>query len=235
MHDPDTAEYIAQLKSPDYYVRREAARALGAMQDAAAVPALLRALKEPLPPVQIEVAAALGSIGDAAAVGALLALLTNSEKIVRWAAAIALRNMGEQTELPRKILAHPRFSAQERLNLLERLERVQYSDTHLTLNFYFSDTRLLCEQVLQEADPEARVGAQEVLHLLEGNLLLRASQREHDNGQELLRAAQGSASESPTDTLLRPSDSPDDNAPPTTDVQPTLWQRLLGKRRYNTL
>lgn len=207
MTQPETATYIAQLKSSDYYVRRDAARTLGKIGDAAAVPALIRALKQPLSAIRFEAAFALGEIGDASAASGLIEVLQDRDEMVRRVAASALSKIGDAKTLPRKVVCNTRLSAQEKINLLEALRRVEHRDSFHTLSFSFPETRTLCQHILQEEGAGAQQGAQEILNILDGNLLLRASQRDTiTDGQELLRAAPNTPSETPSEALLRASD-----------------------------
>jgi HEAT repeat protein len=75
-------------------VREAAAKALGRIGDAAAVPGLLAALGDADADVRRAAAKALGEIGDAAAVPGLLAALRDADWRVRWAAAKALGEIG---------------------------------------------------------------------------------------------------------------------------------------------
>jgi hypothetical protein len=145
-------------------------------------------------------------------------------------AANALRKIGDSDTLPRKILADSRFSAQERIEVLDRLRRVRYKDRYTTFRYTLPDTRTLCQAVLNEEDAEARTGAQIVLGWLNGDQhLLRASQRDATTEpQELLRTSQSAMPETQPETLLRAADEPEgDTEPPF--PPPTLLQRLFRK------
>ncbi|MCL6540977.1 MAG: HEAT repeat domain-containing protein [Roseiflexus sp.] len=83
----------------EYSVRREAARALGEIGDAAAVPGLLAAPRDAKWDVREAAAKALGQIG-APAVPGLLAALGDADWRVRSAAAAALGEIGDAAAVP---------------------------------------------------------------------------------------------------------------------------------------
>jgi len=93
-------ELTAALRDPIPEVRREAAKALGAIGDARAVPALLQVLRDPASDLALEAAGALGVIGSPEATPELVKLL-NAERIeVRIAAIQALRRIADPRALP---------------------------------------------------------------------------------------------------------------------------------------
>jgi HEAT repeat protein len=93
-------ELTAALQDPIPEVRREAARALGAIGDARAVPALIQALQDPASNLVLEAADALGAIGSPDATDALLPLLHAERIEARIAAAQALRRIADPRALP---------------------------------------------------------------------------------------------------------------------------------------
>jgi HEAT repeat protein/MFS-type transporter involved in bile tolerance (Atg22 family) len=93
-------ELTAALHDPIPEVRREAARALGAIGDSRAVPALIRALHDPASDLVLEAADALGAIGSTEATDALLPLLEAERIEARIAAAQALRRIADPRALP---------------------------------------------------------------------------------------------------------------------------------------
>ena len=93
-------ELTAALHDPIPEVRREAARALGAIGDPRAVPALVRALQDPATDLVLEAAEALGAIGSPDATDALLPLLQAERIEARVAAAQALRRIADPRALP---------------------------------------------------------------------------------------------------------------------------------------
>jgi hypothetical protein len=93
-------ELTAALQDPIPEVRREAARALGAIGDARAVPALIQALHDPASDLVLEAADALGAIGSPDATDALLPLLEAERIEARIAAAQALRRIADPRALP---------------------------------------------------------------------------------------------------------------------------------------
>lgn len=87
-----TAKWLFAGSPP---VRAQAARALGKIADAAAIPHLLRALDDKVTNVRAEVARALGLIGDRSAAPALIRLLKDADVYVRQQAAEALGRLGD--------------------------------------------------------------------------------------------------------------------------------------------
>ncbi|MCX7925838.1 MAG: HEAT repeat domain-containing protein, partial [Fimbriimonadales bacterium] len=101
-------ELISALRDPTPEVRREAAKALGAIGDPRAVPALLQVLKDPASDLALEAAEALGAIGSPDATEELTTLLDAERIEARIAAIQALRRIADPRALPA---------------LLDRLER----------------------------------------------------------------------------------------------------------------
>ncbi len=101
-------ELITALRDPIPEVRREAAKALGAIGDPRAVPALLQLLKDPASGLTLEAAEALGAIGSPDATDELTMLLDDERIEARIAACQALKRIADPRALPA---------------LLERLER----------------------------------------------------------------------------------------------------------------
>lgn len=87
------------LKHPTWSARRNAAWALGAIDDERAVKALVAALKDPEASVREQVAWALGAIGSEAAVPALIDALEDGSAKVREQAAWALGAIGDNRAL----------------------------------------------------------------------------------------------------------------------------------------
>lgn len=92
-NEPSSSALIAALSAPDKAARREAARTLGELRDARAVPALIQALADPDQNVRFYAAYALGEIKDASAADALLDALRDPEWNVRDQVAWALREL----------------------------------------------------------------------------------------------------------------------------------------------
>jgi HEAT repeat protein len=78
----------------DWFGRAGAARQLGAIGDARALPALIEALRAENKLVRMAAARALGEIGDAGAVPALIEALRDESDSVQLDAAVALNNIG---------------------------------------------------------------------------------------------------------------------------------------------
>jgi HEAT repeat protein len=81
---------IAALRDSEWVVRRNAAKALGAIGDSKAVDPLVTALKDSHDSVRLEAAEALGAIGDPRASWPLMAALKDSNKYMRKTAILAL-------------------------------------------------------------------------------------------------------------------------------------------------
>jgi hypothetical protein len=182
----------------------------------------------------------LGKIGDASAVPSLMEALKDKNEYVRKRAAFALERIGDSDTLPRKILAVSQWSAQERINVLEKLRRVRYNDlnsrsTELTLRYTFPETRTLCQLVMNEADADARTGARAVFNWLNGDRhLLHASQADTSKqSHELVRPARRGDSETKPETLLRTAHEPE-SAEAEVPPQPTIWKRISVKRKGTT-
>ncbi len=93
-------ELVHALRDPSGAVRREAARALGAIGDPRAIPALLQMLTDPTSDIASECAEALGKIGDPRVVPHLLPLLQADAIETRLAVVQALRQLGDAIALP---------------------------------------------------------------------------------------------------------------------------------------
>lgn len=232
MDNPQVAKHIEELKDRNSGVRKGAAFALGCVGDASAVLVLVEALKDEDKGVRIEAAYALGKIGDASAVPGLIEGLKDANTVIRRHAAEELKKIGDPHTLPRKILADARWSARERINVLDSLRRVRYNAKDITVRYEFPETRALCQAILNETDVEARKGAQAVLDWLNGDqhLLLASERNIATEGQELLSPAQGGEPEMRSDTLLRAGQEPEQELE-AIPVKPPIWQRLLGKRK----
>jgi HEAT repeat protein len=86
---------LAALQQPQWVARRNAAWALGALDDARAVPALMKALDDREPDVRAQAAWALGAIDDDDAMDRLTAALKDPDARVRTQAAWALGAIGD--------------------------------------------------------------------------------------------------------------------------------------------
>jgi HEAT repeat protein len=90
------APVLTALKSTAWIARRNAAWALGALEDERAVRALIEALADPEPAVRAQVAWALGALDANAAVPALMTALKDKDVAVRRQAAWALGAIGDK-------------------------------------------------------------------------------------------------------------------------------------------
>ena len=93
------------LHQPQWTARRNAAWALGALDDSRAVAALIAALDDREPDVRAQAAWALGAIGDRTAVERLNAALKDVDARVRKQAAWALGALGDSRATPGLIAA----------------------------------------------------------------------------------------------------------------------------------
>lgn len=85
---------LTALHAPTWVTRRNAARALGALDERRAVTALIEALKDREPGVREQAAWALGAIGDSRALSSLLPSLKDADAGVRKQAAWAIGVIG---------------------------------------------------------------------------------------------------------------------------------------------
>jgi HEAT repeat protein len=90
----DTSGLIRALRSPDFAVQTESARALGTL-GAASMDDLLHALKKKHKDVRLGVIGALAIIRDPRSVDPLIAALRDTNSEVRWQAAFALGEIGD--------------------------------------------------------------------------------------------------------------------------------------------
>src|SRR5208283_952593 len=90
----DIPGLIRALRSPDFTVQTEAARALGTL-GAASMDDLIRALKKKHMDVRLGVIGALAVIRDPRSVDPLIAALMDSHSEVRWQATFALGEIGD--------------------------------------------------------------------------------------------------------------------------------------------
>src|SRR5208337_1773751 len=93
----DIPGLIRALRSPDFTVQTEAARALGTL-GAASMDDLIRALKKKHMDVRLGVIGALAVIRDPRSVDPLIAALMDSHSEVRWQATFALGKLGWKPE-----------------------------------------------------------------------------------------------------------------------------------------
>lgn len=96
---------LQALRSPAWVARRNAAWALGALDDRRAVPGLIEALKDREAAVRTRVAWALGAIDDSEAVPALIAALGDTDAGVRHQAAWALGAVDDRRAVPSLVRA----------------------------------------------------------------------------------------------------------------------------------
>lgn len=151
-------ELTTALQDPIPEVRREAARALGAIGDPRAVPALVRALQDPATDLVLEAAEAIGAIGSPDATDALLPLLQAERIESRVAAAQALRRIADPRALPALMqrLEHAPGPL-EQASLLEAIAAVlEHADPHTlqegAINLHALTERLESEHSSVRAD-----------------------------------------------------------------------------------
>ncbi|KAB0239985.1 TIR domain-containing protein [Microcystis aeruginosa EAWAG127a] len=88
------------LEDSDWFVRWNAAEALGNIGSETAIPGLLKALKDSDWSVRSSAALALGNIGSETAIPGLLKALEDSDRFVRGKAAEALGKISSETAIP---------------------------------------------------------------------------------------------------------------------------------------
>lgn len=88
------SELVSALDDPVYFVRREAALALGRIRDREAVQPLIQKLSDEHASIQHEAAWALGAIKDDACLQPLMDCLKSSDRRLRGYAALALGELG---------------------------------------------------------------------------------------------------------------------------------------------
>jgi len=135
------------LKDPDKGVRREAAKALGAIKDARAVAALLQALRDEDTNVRVFAAYALGEIKDPKTTSALLGALGDPAWCVRDQAAWALREIGDPKTVASLVTALARKKA-DAAHIVWLLRHAGGANAVKPL-----------AEMLQHRDPEARLRA----------------------------------------------------------------------------
>jgi HEAT repeat protein len=97
--DP-TAEFISELRDPNWKTRWQAAQTLGELRDARAVEPLIKALDDDNQWVRIVAAEALGQIGDQRAMQPLIFGLRDHSIWVRRASVVALGQIGADEAIP---------------------------------------------------------------------------------------------------------------------------------------
>lgn len=96
---------VKVLKQPQWIARRNAAWALGALDDSRALKPLIAALADPEPDVRAQAAWALGALDDATALERLADTVKDSDARVRRQAAWALGAIGDSRATPILIVA----------------------------------------------------------------------------------------------------------------------------------
>ncbi len=125
-------ELMTALRDPIPEVRREAAKALGAIGDPRAVPALLQVLKDPASDLVLEAAEALGAIGSPDATNELATLLDSERIEARIASIQALKRIADPRALPALLERLERAPGPlEQSNLLEAIAAaLEHADAH---------------------------------------------------------------------------------------------------------
>lgn len=96
---------VKTLRQPQWIARRNAAWALGALDDPRAVKPLIAAMSDAEPEVRAQAAWALGALDDAAALEKLTEMVKDSDARVRRQAAWALGVIGDSRATPVLIVA----------------------------------------------------------------------------------------------------------------------------------
>ena len=97
---PAIEALVPQLKHTEAITRAAAADALGAIQDASAVPDLLAAMSDTNPSVRWKAVEALGKIGDSSAVPGLIDQLNEQINNVRQEVVVALAKIADPRSVP---------------------------------------------------------------------------------------------------------------------------------------
>ncbi len=143
---------INALNHENYYVRSNAAKALGNIGNEAAVSALINALNDKNSDVRMRATIGLGKIGNEVAVSALINALNHENYYVRSNAAEALGNIGNQAAVSALINALNDKNSDVRSNAAEALGNIgnQAAVSALinALNDESSDVRMRAAEVL---------------------------------------------------------------------------------------
>ena len=100
----DIKALIRALRSKDFEVQTEAAKALGSL-GREAMDELIRALKSGSKDIRLGIIEALAIIRDPRAVPSLISNLTDKSSEVRWVAAIALGEIGDPEVIPHLLIS----------------------------------------------------------------------------------------------------------------------------------
>jgi hypothetical protein len=254
--DPCTFVPLCEALNDSYSgARFFAAEALGKVGHPEAVEPLSKALGDTDHMVRYSAANALGKIGDLAAVLLLCKTVDDPDWYVCNSAVSGFRRMGDEKGLPRAILVTDVFDERERFIILQALQKVRHkgraerTDRRLlsldsredirtflvsfpditqpaepALRYSFGDIRDYCQGLL--SDPEASLGARQVLNYLEGATLVRAVEENPDmNSVRLLRPLEGPG-EASSRELLRASEG--SGGPEDKPKRWTLFRRGSG-------
>lgn len=248
MNNADIVALAKAVKSDTLSVRLSAVEELRKSGDASAVPLLVRALQDREVVVCAAAVEALVEIGAPAvrAFGKTLAMengnacrniadalvnigipavpvLVESLRYdeAQYYATTALREIGEEAGLPQRVLSCRELSPQQRIDTFEAMRRIGRKRRAFRVWRDLPELAVLCQQVIEEAEEQAREEARIVLNWLQGgNELLRASQRDTSTeAQELLRGASPTDGTTNPDELLRAGNSPEAETPLTAQEQ----------------
>ncbi|MCA2700030.1 MAG: HEAT repeat domain-containing protein [Microcystis sp. M179S2] len=112
------------LEDSDWFVRWNAAEALGNIGSETAIPGLLKALEHSDRFVRGKAAEALGKISSETAIPGLLKALEHSDVYVRWKAAEALGKIGSETAIPGLLKALEDSNKDVRMYAAEALGKI---------------------------------------------------------------------------------------------------------------
>ena len=112
------------LEDSDWFVRWNAAEALGNIGSETAIPGLLKALEDSDRFVRGKAAEALGKISSETAIPGLLKALEHSDVYVRWKAAEALGKIGSETAIPGLLKALEDSNKDVRMYAAEALGKI---------------------------------------------------------------------------------------------------------------
>ena len=226
---------LRTLNDDDPVIRVNAAGALARMGNDHAFDLLILALKDSNHFVTHHTAGALGETGDYRAFEPLLVALDEGDSDLRIAVSYALYEMESKESVPLRVIREEHLSAEQRIQLLERLSKVHHKTIGFHLRYKLPAVAKYCRQLLDSTDVEEAVkrGAVSLLQELErqkqSSSLLRGYQQDHAHEEhELLRGVTSEKDNLRTEAHLRPSQSPPDAE--RKKQKQGWWQRLIGNR-----
>ena len=160
----------------------------------------------------------------------LVSRLQHDNPSVRATAYYIIQTIGDAATLPRKVLLDARLTTAQRKQTLETLCNLRYEEQAKRLYYPWPPVFTMCEDFLNDADPDIRRAATEVLDHCQ---LLRPEKKSSSAGKEsLVRAAASTPYTRTGKELLRPSSNQDragGNSGTDMPIQEhSWWLRLLA-------